>query len=603
MSNKVASIKFQGDASQFMSTIAKMQTALRQLGNSVGRIGQGPNGPASTGGGGGGGGSGGIAGGSSQALNMLTSIAGTLGLSFSTGALLQRARGISNSRNQIAALTGGPATNSASQLGFTDQERRERVMDIARASGKNMKGSTQAHLANISEQLERAFGISSGESAGFMGAARKAGVQDQGKYIQKAIGTAMAAGLNDSRVAEFLQTMAQGITQLSQGVNIDSESLMGFAGALQSLPFFKSDPARTMRTVMGLDQTFKGGDKFQNAMWARSIGAATGGKATPAFIELKKMFGPFGTPDPDTLKKLGKLPGGGDLVKMFHQTENVLPIGIKHASDRTKGLKTDRRILEFMTSLGQQGSPGAGLSMFVNGQSGNNFNGRAANGMNLKGRLGQTFAGEDAATAKRGAMFDRALDTMAKDVAKVANKMVEALKLDSDGLAKFGETLMAATFALTAYTTAMSIKGGLEAAGGIGGLAQMAGKGGVYGLAALAIGATAYGSYQVGKKFTRYGRAAASEEAAKKRQEEYEEKYGVDLDALTSGRTGGRKSSSSMSAAMKGDPQVLLASEALKKQDITNAHLAALVRRTGNGSGKIPSHAHTIDKDAKIGHH
>ncbi len=161
------------------------------------------------------------------------------------------------------------------------------------------------------EVLERAFGITAGMQEQATGAARRAGQDDQ-KFIMGAVGTAVASGLEGGRIGEFLMTIADATTQMSRGMNIDSQSLTGFAGALMKLPFFKDDPRRAQAELNSMNKAFSGGDRYQQALAVRAIVERAGPGASAFGTEIRRRMGLFGggqealrrTLTPQALKQL-----------------------------------------------------------------------------------------------------------------------------------------------------------------------------------------------------------------------------------------------------------------------------------------------------------
>lgn len=437
-----------------------------------------------------------------RGLGAIAGAAGAVGLGLGVGTLFQRQRGISSERNAIAALVGGSVTEEQSQLGFTSEERRQRLLEVARASGRNLSVEEQNRALSLGESAERAYGITADQQGGFMGAARRAGVQDQQKAFAQAIGVATAAGLDGSKIGEYLSAMSDGITQMSQGINIDTNSLQGFAGVLSSLPFFANDPARAMRTAQELNQTFSQGDRFQQAMASRAIIAGSPG-ATPASIEFRRRMGLFGNLSQDALNFYGNTANGGspELAKTLGlDGKDIVTNMFKDSTDPTRGLSLDRQLMEFADRLGM--SAGAADSIFREIKSGKGISKesmekiRKAN-MDPNERMKDTFNGFDAQVTRTGAKIEGAMDKMAKDITGAITFFDSKLGVSSDNLARFGEVVVGATTALTALTAA-------SAMGALGKSAVLSGK-----LGKLGKGAAGAATGAIGAIGSRIGMAGA----------------------------------------------------------------------------------------------
>jgi hypothetical protein len=453
-------------------------------------------------------------------IGMIAGAAGAIGLGLGVGNLFQRQRGISAQRLEASALVGGQVTNQESELGFTPEERRQRITEIARSVGRNMSIDEQSRALELGELAQRSFGISTQEQARSMEVARRAGVQDQQKNFAQTIGFAVAAGLEGSRVGEYLSAISEGIAQMSQGINIDSESLNGFAAALTSMPFFQNDPARTLRTMQSLNQTFSQGDRFQQAMASRAIQAVAPG-ASASSVELRRRMGLFGQLSPEALEEYRRMgPSGANLAKTLGAgPQDIIKSMFADTIQSTAGLGVDRQLFEFAERLGID--VGAADEMFRKLKRGESLSGEDLKKFKeaqmspeelMKSRLDSTFTGFDKSVSKLGTTIESAMDKMAADITKGITSFTEYLDVSSTGLARFGEALMAATAILTAVTALGGVgglgslisKGGAAALGGakglIGGAAAIGG-GGLMGLGLTAggVGLAAGGGYLIGK--------------------------------------------------------------------------------------------------------
>jgi len=417
-----------------------------------------------------------------RGVNMIAGAAGAIGLTVGVGSLFQRQRGISQERNAIAPFVGGAVTEERSNLGFTSEERRQRLLEIARASGKDLSIEEQNKGLGLGESAERAYGISAQEQGNFMGTARRAGVQDQQKAFAQTIGIATAAGLKNSVIGEFLATMSDGISQLAQGVNIDNSSLQGFAGVLASMPNFQNDPSKILEAAKGFNSSFSGNDRFQQAQASRALLSLVPG-ASPAAVEVRRqmqLFGSLGRENekPEerkarmefySNKKYGGSPelaqmlslSGSDIVsKEIEQMFQTLGIDKEKGSPAELGAVLNEIMQRF--SLNPLGAD-AVLRDYVSGGgkiSKKSMDEIRKSNMNPEDKIKSTFDTFDGRVTKTGAKIEYAMDKMAKDISGVVVKFDESLNISSDNLATFGKTAVAATAALTALT-AVSIAGSL----------------------------------------------------------------------------------------------------------------------------------------------
>jgi len=239
-------------------------------------------------------------------LSMGMKGAAAVGVTVGAAALYQRRLDIARQNMSIRSLTGGSTVGGISSQGFTGEEHRERAMGIATELGRNASEAELTRLTDQSEKLQRRFGISQEQSSATVGAGRRAGAQGE-KVLATAIGAAVTSGLTGSRVGEFLASMTESLTQMSQGVNIDTSSLAGMASSLAGMSFFKDDPRRAFRTIQQMGGAFSNGDRYQQAQAARAIQMSSPG-ASAADIELRRSQGLFGetsAKDLDRMKRLG----------------------------------------------------------------------------------------------------------------------------------------------------------------------------------------------------------------------------------------------------------------------------------------------------------
>lgn len=272
---------------------------------------------------------------------------------------------------QRSLTTDSGIAGEHSQLGFTPEERRTRALSMAQQASPTT-GKELTKLTDLGEQLERAFGITGETSAGAIGAARRAGVDNQEQYLRKTVGGAQGAGMQGVQVGEYLSSMNGFLSEMSKGVNIDTDSLNGFASSMATLPFFKNDPSRIFDMMKGMNQGFTGGDEFQRAQGMRAISQSAPGAETSGML-MRQGMGIWGNMDKnkkgdaDTLKKL-QAQGmdtkvlevtGGEIVKnMMDEIQASTKDMTK--MDQAKQLASrlnisDRTALELMANKGNVG--------------------------------------------------------------------------------------------------------------------------------------------------------------------------------------------------------------------------------------------------------
>ena len=297
-------------------------------------------------GGGGASAGGGMLGGLGKALPFVTAGLGVMGA-------FSRATNMAQQRMPIRGLSTSGSAGGAetSQYGFTTEEVRQRRLEALRSSGGGT--AEQADLIRrTSEQVERAYGVTQDQSLGLVGAGRKGGVtgaKDQNKLLANAIGAATAAGLTGSRIGEYLQSMTGYIQSMSEGVDVNTGSLNGFAAALGTMPFFKSDPARMFAALGGMNQTFTHGDPYQRAQWTRSILKNAPG-SEPAGIEFRKSMGLFGEIPASTIKRLQQ--GGMDTRALETRPEDIIQSTFDELMKSSEGQTEGMRMTGFGQKLG-----------------------------------------------------------------------------------------------------------------------------------------------------------------------------------------------------------------------------------------------------------
>jgi hypothetical protein len=362
-----------------------------------------------------------------RAGRMLSLVAGGMGIMSAFSRREQMATGRLATR---ALTTDAETIEETSRLGFTPEERRQRAIQLARQTPST--GAELTNLTDLGEQLERAYGVEQGQFAESVGAARRAGVQDQAGMIRRTTGMASAAGLASPQIIELMQAQTSYLAEMSKGINIDSSSLTGFATALSTLPFFKSDPNRAFDAIRDMNKAFTGGDEFQRAQGIRAIGAAAPGSSASA-LEFRREMGLFGELDPATLKNLEKAGvdtramrvGGGEIVKnIFDEVMTT-----------TKDQSPNDQLYQFMKRTGL--SQGAAASIFGELKGGGGDMQKIEQQLReaakdpqvaIQERLNDTYRNVDGSIKDLSAMMQRVLEGMATNIAEPMTKL--ALKID-----------------------------------------------------------------------------------------------------------------------------------------------------------------------------
>lgn len=379
---------------------------------------------------------------------------------------------------QRALTTDSGIAGERSSLGFTPEERRSRSLEMAK-NASPMKGSELTKLTDLGEQLQRAYGISGDESSGAIGAARKAGVDDQGKFLKQTVGTATNAGMQGNQVSEYLSSMTGFLSEISKGVNIDTDSLNGFAGALGKMPFFKTDPSRIFDMMRGMDQGFKGGDEFQRAQGIRAISKSAPGQEASMY-QMREGMGIWGgmdknkAGDADTLKKLQakgmntsalEVTGGQIVQNMMDEIEastKNMSIGDQAKQLSSRLNISDRAGLELMANKGNIGK----MDKVMKNES-----------MSPEEKIKQVMENMDGTIKNVDATLEDMKDAMAEKIAdplaKLAtgiDELIKALGLNTEAIgstvgaiAIVGATIMGAYNLLSKFLPAAEVAA--EAAG------------------------------------------------------------------------------------------------------------------------------------------
>jgi hypothetical protein len=447
--SKQAKITLTADTRNFKLQMEEAKKMLSSLGNvkinpkfgvTPQQAAQGPAGlissptpPSSTkatgaGGGGGGGASGGGSSSFQGLKNALAPIVAAVGL----GALFHKAVQMADENLKIRSLTQGGATVAAgSKYGFSPSQRRGNALGFAQAAG-GIGGRGLNRLTDMGEQIERAYGVSSEQSASFVGASRKAGMGNDGKFLSNAIGAAVASGLEGSKIGEYLRSMQGAIEEMSHGVNVDGASLNGFAAALGQMPFFKNDPARMFEAVRSLNNTFQSGDRFQQGMSTRAILQSAPGSSASS-TEFRRSMGLFGTLDQATMKSLAR--AGVDTRAMGVSGPEIIKNMFEDVMKSTAGMNENDRLYAFQQRTGL--SAGASASMYgtlANGGSLDMKKFKEAT-MSPEERLNETYKNVDGSVKDLGTKIEELIEAIAGDLVP---KLAELIKLISKWLGDNG---------------------------------------------------------------------------------------------------------------------------------------------------------------------
>ena len=452
-------------------------------------------------------------------------VAGMVGLGLGLSELYSTGVNAAKQRTGIKSLTGGAAVGADSSMGYAPEERRERAREIAGGISGNISEKNLTGLTNFSERLERSFGVDAGTTAGAIQEGRKSGVkpEDQQKYLARSIGVAVANGLEGGRVGEYLSSMTEYMASVSDGITINMDSINAFAGAFGDIPFFKNDPSRLFSSLKGMDSAFKGGDRFQQGLFARSMQMSQGGEgSTPAGLELRK--------------KLGLAGGNKDLAKRTGISElgisgsDIMKNTFEQIKASTQGQDKREQMFQFMEQTGLQGQ--GGMEIFDKISKGGQISDKdiAKAQMSpekqlenaMQERLNNTFSGVDRSVMTLDANIKALKELLAGDLMKVLNMLVEGLKKITDllpgggslemaktgievGALALGGKYLAGTTAGKAVTGAASgaagaIAGGINAVGTGAGLTTAGGLAATAG-AGLLVGGAGYGGYKAGQAF------------------------------------------------------------------------------------------------------
>ncbi len=346
----------------------------------------------------------------------------------------RRVQMASGRMSQRALTTDSGYASESSNLGFTTEERRQRASELAREASP-MSSKQLSALTDVADKMERAYGIT--DSANAVGVARRAGVQDQGKFLTDVTSRARGAGYEGPMIGEYLSSMTGFLSEMSKGIDINSDSLNGMAGAIGTLPFFKNDPSRVFDAMRGMNNAFTNGDEFQKAQAIRAIGASAPGSSA-SMLEMRREMGIFGSVDSKTMAGLQK--AGVDTRSLGVSGGQIIKNTFSDIMNSTSGMSPDQQLYEFTKRLGVK--PGEGMSMFAaakNGASLDTLDKMAKDAAKSpEDKLKDTMSNMDGSIKNLDAQISRIVDGMANNVAEPMTRL--AAKIDELIKAMGGDT-------------------------------------------------------------------------------------------------------------------------------------------------------------------
>lgn len=449
-----------------------------------------------------------------KAAKMFAGVAGGMGIMAS----MSKRNTMADQRLRVKGLsTDGESVSEKSALGFSPEERRSRAAELARATPST--GAELSNLTNTGEQMERAYGISGDTFADSIGTARKAGMGDQNQFVKSVTGAARGAGLEGPQVAEYLQAITGYMGEMSKGVNIDGDSLNGFASAMSTLPFFKKDSQRTTEMMKGIEGGFKGGDEFQKAQTLRILDSIAPGASASA-LNMRMEAGVFGgldnEKDPtknrdqstiDGLRKRGM--SEADIKAQQITGEEYLEGLFKEISGATSG----RSVSDQIQALADRANitTRSAQEIYANSEKDGKFDFKqmaeevkaAQKGLTLKDDVNKKYNGADAVTKDVNALKEQTLEGIATKIADPINRLtssidrlIQAMGGDTEGIASsVGSAAVGVGAAVGGYTAAKTagslMKGGGKA---VKATAKKAAKGGGKALTKAVTKATSKGT-------------------------------------------------------------------------------------------------------------
>jgi hypothetical protein len=377
------------------------------------------------------GGGGGGLGGMMKKLGPLGRVAGMVGIGFGVSAALSRSQAQAQEGLRLRQMTGGGIVGAGGEFGFTRGERRQRAMEQARGAGRDFTEQELERDVNRGELAERAFGITGGQFGAGMGAARRAGVEDQSGFVEKTISDAFVVGMRGSVIAEYLEAMTGHLEGMAKdGIDVDEKSLRGFAGALGQMNFFKKDPSRIFDAISGLQQAFRGEGEYSQYLAYRSIQSAAGNREmTPSQIELRRRAPLFqgalpekvdGMEVPEDIRETFDI-GGSDMIQSM----------VTQSLQDTEGMRDSTRLLAFQESVGLKNVNQA-LPFFLRALKGQKIEGNELEKM----KKAMEDAGFEGSTTKFASAISDMQTKIADTMQLAANTLFEGAQKFADAVSK-----------------------------------------------------------------------------------------------------------------------------------------------------------------------
>lgn len=270
-------------------------------------------------------------------------------------------------------------------MGINRQEALQQAVQILQAGGGNLEQLQQQGLLRTGFAAQTAFGVGPGVTGAFLQAGRRGGLSGLrpgtegggGQALTEAIGDAMRLGLEGSEINQYLQTMAEGISQWRQtGIPFAKEAIADFGSELGRLGLGGVRGAAVARGVAGAAQALstRGPQTAQELLVMQTLGGlrpGQGGAAgfEQAQIQLEQLRGGQvgGEQLNQLLGQLMQAGGGGAAGRLFaRQSLGQMGVNIGAEEFRLLGrqvqgedLSTEERgRLKFLQE--QRGAVGAG---------------------------------------------------------------------------------------------------------------------------------------------------------------------------------------------------------------------------------------------------
>jgi len=165
-----------------------------------------------------------------------------------SGRIRLRGLGLSQKRLDEVEATG-------SQFGFSKDESRGHAEELLRATGSTDR-------LNSFQLLSRTTGQDPSQLFGAAGSFRQSGSSNKEsfKLIKDTLAGAVAAGFDQSRSIEILQSIADKTETLAQTRNVDPKVISDLVmRTMSGSSYFQQNSGRTMGAIGGLDSLFTGG--------------------------------------------------------------------------------------------------------------------------------------------------------------------------------------------------------------------------------------------------------------------------------------------------------------------------------------------------------